>query len=80
MGDQVEVTCKPIHPIWEEGTSRYQTLAVTAIRLIRRPSPEELSKMLEAIPFREGKKPAETPGSGHFPMFRGGESPLLKFR
>jgi hypothetical protein len=54
MGDHLEITCKPIQAVWEEGTARYQTLAVTAIRLIRRISPDELSKMLEAIPFREG--------------------------
>jgi hypothetical protein len=54
MGDQVEVDCKPIEPVWEAATSRYQSLEVTAIRLLRRPSPEEVSKSLEARP-REGK-------------------------
>ncbi len=55
MGDRVEVTCKPIRPVWDEGASRFQSLEVTAIRLVRKPSPEEVSKMLEAIPFREGE-------------------------
>jgi hypothetical protein len=55
MGDRVEVDCKPIQPVWEEGTSRYQSLEVTAMRLVRHPSSEELAKMLETIPFREGK-------------------------
>src|ERR1022692_1121680 len=52
MGDRVEVDCKPIQPVWEEGTSRYQSLEVTAMRLVRHPSSEELAKMLETIPFR----------------------------
>jgi hypothetical protein len=55
LGDTLEVTCKPIQPVWEEGTSKYQSLEVTGIRLVRRPSPQELSKILEAPPFREGK-------------------------
>src|ERR1700693_3945517 len=32
MGDQVEVTLKAIQPVWEEGTSRYQSLEVMAIQ------------------------------------------------
>jgi hypothetical protein len=63
MGDQVEVTCKPIQPVWEEATSRYQSLQVTAIRLIRRPSPEELSKILAVVPFQEGKNLLKRPGA-----------------
>ncbi|HEY6341261.1 MAG TPA: hypothetical protein VIY49_07200 [Bryobacteraceae bacterium] len=61
MGDQVEVTCKPIQPVWEEATSRYQSLQVTAIRLIRRPAPEELSKILAVVPFQEGKNLLKRP-------------------
>jgi len=26
LGDQVQITCKPIQPVWEEDTSRYQFL------------------------------------------------------
>lgn len=55
MGDQVQVTCKSIRPVWEESTSRYQSLEVTALRLARRLSPEELSQMLAFPPFREGE-------------------------
>lgn len=61
MGDRVEVTCKPIRPVWEEGTSRFQSLQVTAMRLVRPPSSEELAKMLETIPFREGKNLLKRP-------------------
>src|SRR3974390_1254896 len=31
MGDLVEVTCKPIRPVWEESTARNQSLEVTAL-------------------------------------------------
>lgn len=55
MGDQVEITCEPIKPVWEQGTSRYQSLEVTAIRLIRRPSSAELAQLIGTVPFREGK-------------------------
>src|SRR5580693_5074592 len=54
MGDEVEIGCKPIRPVWEAATSRFQSLEVTAIRFLRRPSPEEVSNLLEARP-REGK-------------------------
>jgi hypothetical protein len=54
MGDEVEIECQPIQPVWEEATSRLQSLEVTAIRFVRRPSREEVARMLEAR-FREGK-------------------------
>jgi hypothetical protein len=60
MGDQVEISCKSIRPVWEAATSRYQSLEVTAIHLQRRLSPEEVSKLLEARP-REGKNLLEVP-------------------
>jgi hypothetical protein len=61
LGDTLEVACEPIQPVWEEGTSKYQSLEVTGIRLIRRPSSEELSRILEAAPFREGKNLLKRP-------------------
>lgn len=70
VGDQLEVTCKPIQPVWEEATSRYQSLEVTAIRFMRRPSPEELSKILETVPFREGKNLLKRPGAAVDPPIR----------
>jgi hypothetical protein len=60
MGDEVEIKCKPIRPVWEAATSRLQSLEVTAIRFLRRPSPEEVSGMLEAKP-REGKNLLQRP-------------------
>jgi hypothetical protein len=60
MGDVIEMDCKPIQPVWEAGTSRYQSLQLTAIRFVRRPSVEEVSKMLEARP-REGKNLLKLP-------------------
>jgi len=60
MGDQVEIRCEPIQPVWEAVTSRFQYLEVTAIRLVRRPSPEEVSSLLEAR-AREGKNLLERP-------------------
>jgi hypothetical protein len=60
MGDEVEIGCKPIQPVWEAATSRFQSLEVTAIRFVRRPSPEEISNLLEARP-REGKNLLQRP-------------------
>jgi hypothetical protein len=60
MGDEVEIGCKPIQPVWEAATSRFQSLEVTAIRFVRRPSPEEVSNLLEAKP-REGKNLLQRP-------------------
>ena len=60
MGDEVEIRCEPIRPVWEAATSRFQSLEVTAIRLVRRPSPEEVSNLLEARP-REGKNLLQRP-------------------
>ncbi len=63
MGDQVEIMCDSIQPVWEETTARYQSLEVTAIRLIRRPAPEELANLLGGVPFREGKNLLERPAA-----------------
>ena len=60
MGDQVEIRCKPIQPVWEAATSRFQSLEVTAIRFVRRPSPEEVASLLEAR-AREGKNLLQRP-------------------
>jgi hypothetical protein len=62
MGDEVEIRCKPIQPVWEEATSRFQSLEVTAIRFLRRPSPEEVSSLLEAR-SREGKNLLQRPAA-----------------
>ena len=51
-GDQVQITCKTIQPIWEEEASRFQYLELTKLRLLRHPSEEELSKMLELPSWR----------------------------
>jgi hypothetical protein len=53
MGDQVEITCKRIEPVFEEDTTHYQFLEVTKIRFLREPSREELSKMRELPSWRE---------------------------
>jgi hypothetical protein len=60
LGDEVEITCKAIQPVWEEGTSRYQSLEVTAMRFLHRPSPEQVAGLLEVKP-REGKNLLEQP-------------------
>ena len=60
MGDEVEISCKPIPPVWEAATSRFQSLEVTAVRFVRRPSPEEVLNLLEAKP-REGKNLLQRP-------------------
>jgi hypothetical protein len=60
MGDEVEIGCQSIRPVWEAATSRFQSLEVTAIRFLRRPSPDEVSNLLEAKP-REGKNLLQRP-------------------
>ena len=71
MGDQVEITCKPIPPAWEPSTTRYQYLELTEIRLIRRPSAEELASLLGWVPFREGKNLLERPKTVPAPPSQG---------
>lgn len=61
MGDRVEISCKTIPRVWEKDTARYQYLEVTAIRLLARPSAEELAKMFEGVPFHEGENLLEVP-------------------
>jgi hypothetical protein len=61
MGDQVEVSCKTIEPLWEKSTARYQYLEVTAIRLIEHPSAEKLATALTGMPFHEGENLLERP-------------------
>jgi hypothetical protein len=63
MGDQVEIACKAIPRVWEKETARYQYLEVTAIRLMARPSPEDLAKMFEGVPFHEGENLLGIPDS-----------------
>jgi hypothetical protein len=60
FGDEVEIQCRAIRPVWEEATSRFQSLEITGIRFLRRPSPEEVSSLLEAK-SREGKNLLERP-------------------
>jgi hypothetical protein len=55
MGDQVQITCKPIQPVWEDDTSRYQFLELTKLRFLRRASAEELTQVALRSPTgREG--------------------------
>ena len=54
MGDEVEIQCSPIEPVWEEATSRFQSLEIRAIRFLRRPSPEQVSHLVDTRPL-EGK-------------------------
>ena len=61
LGDQVEIACKPIHRVWEKSTARYQYLEVTTIRLVRRPSPEELASAAVSKPAI--LPPASGPGA-----------------
>ena len=49
-GDQVQITCKPIEPLWAEDVSRYQFLELTNLRRLPRPSREEPSKAVEPAP------------------------------
>jgi hypothetical protein len=60
FGDEVEIRCRTIRPVWEEGTSRFQSLEIATIRFLRRPSPDEVSNLLEAK-SREGKNLLERP-------------------
>ena len=44
VGDQVEITCKSIAAVWEEATSRYQSLELTGIRLLRKATPADATE------------------------------------
>ncbi len=61
MGDQVEISCQTIQPVWEKSTSRFQYLEVTAVRLLQRPPAAKLAESLSGIPFREGENLLELP-------------------
>jgi hypothetical protein len=54
IGDQVQITCQQIEPVWEEAASRYQYLELAKLRLLRPPSAEELSQILATRPWRGG--------------------------
>ena len=71
MGDQVEITCTPITPVWEKATARYQSLQMSAMRLIRRPTGEELAALLAGVPFREGKNLLQRPPAPPAPPSQG---------
>jgi hypothetical protein len=45
MGDQVEIACKPIQPVWEEETARLQSLELTRLRFLREARPDELAQI-----------------------------------
>jgi hypothetical protein len=62
MGDEVRMECRQIEPVWEADTSRRQSLEVTGIKLLRRPSPAEVAGFLEAR-AREGKNLLQRPAS-----------------
>jgi hypothetical protein len=57
MGDQVEITCRQIKPVWEEDTSRYQFLELTKLRFLREspkpaasaPTPLTKEEVLNAV-------------------------------
>ena len=51
-GDQVEITCKQIRPVWEDETARYQFLELTKFRFLREPSSAELSEILAIQPWQ----------------------------
>jgi hypothetical protein len=69
MGDEIEVVCRQIQPLWEQDTSRMQSLEVVSIRFLRKPPPEQLANLFEAR-AREGVnylKVPELPASSQVP-------------
>jgi hypothetical protein len=60
MGDEVEIVCRPIEPVWEEATGRVQSIELISMRLLRKASLQEVRNMLEARP-REGFNLLERP-------------------
>ncbi|MGA3202486.1 MAG: hypothetical protein ABSF12_08325 [Bryobacteraceae bacterium] len=78
MGDRVQMTCKAIQPVWEAETASYQSLELTQLQRLRKPLPEELSKMPPLPPWRAGvnllrgpsapppdRRPADEPPLAH---------------
>ena len=76
IGDQVQIICKQIQPVWEEAASRYQYLELSKLRFLRPPSPEELSRMLASQPWRGGANLLSRPvAAGTAPNLRPADPP-----
>jgi len=69
-GDRVQITCKPIQPVWEEEASRFQSLELVKLRLLGRPSPEESSGLPELPSWHEGVNLLSRPDAVSAPMRR----------
>jgi hypothetical protein len=54
IGDQVQITCKPIQAVWEDETSQYQSLELIKLRFVRLATSGELAGRFELPPWREG--------------------------
>lgn len=54
VGDQVQITCERIQPVWEQPTYRFQYLELVELRFLRIASPIELSKVLATGPWLSG--------------------------
>jgi hypothetical protein len=52
IGHHVQITCRPITPVWEEEAFRVQYLELKKLENLGPPSPEELSKIIENQPWR----------------------------
>ena len=63
LGDQVEMTSKPIARVWQKSTSRYQYLELTALRLVAHPSEAKLAQILAGRLFHEGENLLPRPPS-----------------
>jgi hypothetical protein len=61
LGDKVEMSYQPIEPVFQQSTSRYQYLEVTALQLVERPPAERLAAMLSGRLFHEGENLLERP-------------------
>jgi hypothetical protein len=61
MGDQVQITCKPIQQIWEEDTARLQFLELTKLRFLRPSTADELAKRLALPMSRESENVLAVP-------------------
>jgi hypothetical protein len=52
FGDQVTVDCKSIAPVWDQAANLTHTLELRAIKFLRRPEPQEMSRAIQSPDWR----------------------------
>jgi hypothetical protein len=67
IGDQVQISCKPVEPVWDAEAGMYQSLEVTKFRFLRPPTRGERANVLAYRPWRTGVNLLRRPTAGVSP-------------